>query len=46
MVIKQVEGFSADNLIKHTGLYLQNMGCQVKVSDIGTNFISEKVENV
>ena len=43
LVVKYVEGFSADNLIKTCRLYFHNMG--YPVSDIGTNFVSEIFRN-
>ena len=46
MVIKQVEGFSADNVIKIGKIIFSEYGLPSKiVSDAGTNFVSEKSQD-
>ena len=46
-VIKQVEGFSEDNIIKTWRIRFFEYGLPSKeVSDVGINFISEKFENI
>ena len=45
-VIKQVEGFSTDNLMKMCKMVFSEYGLPSKiVSDLGTNFLSEKLED-
>ena len=45
-IIEQVEGFGTENLIKTCKIFLEYGLTRKMVSDVSTNFISEKFENV
>ena len=45
LMIKQVEGFTTDNLIKSCKIFSENRLASKVVSDADTNFVSEKFQD-